>query len=263
LEIIFCGTGGARFVIMKQLRATGGFIIRGRANIYFDPGPGALIRSLDLKQDLWKLDAIVISHAHIDHSNDANLIIEAMTNGGKRKRGMLIGSSSALKGNERFDRVVSAYHQNLVEKKFIAKAGDKFSVKGVEIEATPTKHDDDTGVGFRLSSGGRSVGYTGDTDYIHELGKVFSGCDCLILNNLKPAGCHYPGHLDSELSIRVLKEAKPKKAIIQHFGMGMLRAGPEAEARFIQKESGVETIAAKDGMVVRIEEGKRLVDFQE
>jgi phosphoribosyl 1,2-cyclic phosphodiesterase len=262
LEIVFCGTGGARFVIMKQLRATGGFIVKGQANIYFDPGPGALIRSLDLKQNLQKLDAVAISHAHIDHSNDANLIIEAMTNGGKSRRGVLIGSSSALDGNDRFDRVVSAYHQKLVEKRVVVKPGDKLSIKGVSVEATPTKHEDASCVGFKLSSRGKTLGYTGDTEYIPELGRVFSGCDCLILNNLRPAGSPYPGHLDSEMSIRVLKEAKPKKAIIQHFGMGMLRAGPEAEARLIQRESGVETIAAKDGMIVRIEEGKSLVDFE-
>lgn len=247
--------------MLKQLRATAGFIFNGRARIYIDPGPGALIRSLELKQDLWKLDAVAISHAHIDHSNDANLLVEAMTNGGKRKRGILIGSSSALEGNGKFDRVVSAYHQNLVERKVIAKVGDKLSVKGVEIEVTPTKHEDDTGVGFKLTSEGKTIGYTGDTDYLPALGSIFSGCDLIILNNLKPAGCHYPGHLDSELSVRVLKEAKPKKAVIQHFGMGMLRAGPEAEARFIQKESGIETIAAKDGMVIKIEEGKKLSDF--
>jgi len=262
LEIIFCGTGGARFVVVKQLRATGGFILKGKANIYFDPGPGALIRSLELKQDLQKLDAIAVTHAHIDHSNDCNLIIEAMTNGGKRKRGVIIGSRSALEGNQRFDRVVSAYHQNLPESRIVVKPGDKLSVKGVSIEATPTKHEDESGVGFRITSDGRTLGYTGDTDYLPELGRFFSGCDCLILNNLKPAGCHYPGHLDSGMSIRILKEARPKKAIIQHFGMGMLRAGPEAEARFIQKESGVETVAAKDGMVFKIEEGKKLSDFE-
>jgi phosphoribosyl 1,2-cyclic phosphodiesterase len=261
LEIIFCGTGGARFVVLKQLRATGGFIVKGKANIYFDPGPGALLRSLKLKQNLWKLDAVAISHAHIDHSNDSNLIIEAMTNGGQRKRGVLIASNSALEGNERFDRVVSAYHQNMVERKHIVKPGDKLSIKGVEIEATPTKHEDESGVGFKLTSDGRTIGYTGDTDYLPAFGKVFSGCDYLILNNLKPVGCHYPGHLDSELSIRILKEAKPKKAIIQHFGMGMLRAGPEAEARLIERKSGVETIAARDGMIVRVQEGKKLTDF--
>ena len=263
LEIIFCGTGGARFVVLKQLRATAGFLVKGEASIYVDPGPGALIKSLELKQDLLKVDALFISHAHIDHSNDSNLIIEAMTNGGKKKRGVLIGSSSAIEGNERFDRVVSAYHQGMVEKKMVVKAGDRISVKGVEIEATPTKHEDDSGVGFKLFSNGKSIGYTGDTDYFPELGKIFSNCDCLILNNLKPAGCHYPGHLDSGLSIRILKEAKPKRAVIQHFGMGMLRAGPEAEARLIQKQTGVETIAAKDGMVVKIEEGKKLSGFQE
>jgi len=250
-------------VVLRQLRATAGFIVRGKASIYFDPGPGALLRSLQLGVELGKLDAVVISHAHIDHSNDANLLVEAMTNGGKRRRGMLIGSISALEGNDRFDRVVSLYHQRMVEKKLVVKAGDKLSVKGVGVEVTPTKHEDETGVGFKLISAGRTVGYTGDTDYFPELGRIFSGCDCLILNNLKPAGCHYPGHLDSELSIRILKEARPKKAVIQHFGMGMLRAGPEAEARLIQKESGVETVAAKDGMIVTVEEGKKLLDFQE
>jgi phosphoribosyl 1,2-cyclic phosphodiesterase len=261
LELLFLGTGGARFVVLRQLRATAGFIIKAEANLYIDPGPGALLKSVELKQQLHKLDAVIVSHAHIDHSNDANLIIEGMTNGGQRRRGVLIGSSSALEGNDRFDRVVSAYHQRMVERSFIAKPESVFSVKGMEIQATPTKHEDENGVGFIFKSKDGVVGYTGDTEYFPELGKIFRNCDVLILNNLKPAGCSYPGHLNSEMTIRILKEARPKKAVIQHFGMAMLRAGPEAEARLIQQESGVETIAAKDGMVVNIR--KTLSDFQE
>ncbi|MEM3555252.1 MAG: MBL fold metallo-hydrolase [Candidatus Micrarchaeia archaeon] len=261
MELLFLGTGGARFVVLKQLRATAGFIIKGEANLYIDPGPGALLKSVELKQELHKLDGVLVSHAHIDHSNDANLIIEGMTNGGKRKRGVLIGSSSAVEGNERFDRVISKYHQKMVEKALVAKPGDVFSVKGVKIRVTPTKHDDENGVGFIFTSKQGVVGYTGDTEYFPELGEIFRNCNLLVLNNLKPAGCSYPGHLNTEMTIRILKEAKPKKAVIQHFGMAMLRAGPEAEARLIQKETGVETVAAKDGMSIRI--GGSLTDFQE
>lgn len=263
LEILFLGTGGARFVVMKQLRATGGFILKGEANLYIDPGPGALLACIEFKQELRKLDGVLISHAHIDHSNDANLIIEGMTDGGKRRRGVVIGSRSVLEGDGRFDRVVSSYHQRMVEKSLVVKPGDTISVKGVRVDVTPTKHDDGSGVGFRFSSHSGCIGYTGDTEYLPELGKAFSGCDLLVLNNLKPAGCSYPGHLNSEMTIRILKEAKPKKAVIQHFGMAMLRAGPEAEARLIQKESGVETIAARDGMVIKIGEEKKLTDFEE
>ena len=41
--IKFLGTAGARFVVMKQLRASGGvWLSLGKTNLYIDPGPGAL-----------------------------------------------------------------------------------------------------------------------------------------------------------------------------------------------------------------------------
>ena len=33
------------------------------------------------------LDAIVLTHKHLDHSGDVNAMIEAMTQGGTKKRG--------------------------------------------------------------------------------------------------------------------------------------------------------------------------------
>ena len=45
--IKFVGTAGARFVVAKQLRSSGGlwFSLQGM-NLYLDPGPGALVRCL-------------------------------------------------------------------------------------------------------------------------------------------------------------------------------------------------------------------------
>ena len=46
-EIVFLGTGGARYVIAKQLRATGGMLFRiGGRNVLVDPGPESLHRLL-------------------------------------------------------------------------------------------------------------------------------------------------------------------------------------------------------------------------
>jgi len=39
-------------------------------------------------------------------------------------------------------------------------------------------------------------------------------------------------------------------AIIQHFGFDMLKADPLLEARDIQRVTGVQTIAAKDGLII-------------
>ena len=80
MEIVFLGTGGGRFVLVKQLRWTGGFRINSpSANIHVDPGPGALTHSHSLKQDPLKLDAIIVTHYHIDHCSDAAVLIEGMT----------------------------------------------------------------------------------------------------------------------------------------------------------------------------------------
>ena len=42
----FLGTGGARWVVAKQIRSSGGFWLQtDGANIHVDPGPGALVRA--------------------------------------------------------------------------------------------------------------------------------------------------------------------------------------------------------------------------
>jgi len=56
-RIIFLGTGGARVVVFKQIRASGGiwFSIDG-TEFLLDPGPGALIRKEVLpKRELYLL----------------------------------------------------------------------------------------------------------------------------------------------------------------------------------------------------------------
>ena len=79
MEIIFLGTGGGGKPL-KQIRLTGGFRINSKsANIHVDPGPGALINSINANQNLFDLDVVIVSHTHIDHSNDAGLLIEAMS----------------------------------------------------------------------------------------------------------------------------------------------------------------------------------------
>src|SRR4030066_1089024 len=83
--IKFLGTAGARFVVTKQLRASGGiWISLNGTNIYLDPGPGALVKCLSSKPKLEpaQLSAIILSHKHIDRSNVVNIMIDAMAEAG-------------------------------------------------------------------------------------------------------------------------------------------------------------------------------------
>ena len=69
--IKFLGTAGARFVVIKQLRASGGiFFSLSGTNLLVDPGPGCLVKSIKSRPsiDPLKIDGIFLSHKHIDHS---------------------------------------------------------------------------------------------------------------------------------------------------------------------------------------------------
>jgi len=79
-KVIFLGTAGARVMVASQILASGGLWFNlGGTQILFDPGPGTLVRAVKKKLKPTKLDAIILSHRHLDHSADANIMIEAMT----------------------------------------------------------------------------------------------------------------------------------------------------------------------------------------
>jgi len=259
MQITFLGTGGGRVNLIKQLRGTGGFLISGSANIYVDPGPGALLSSIKYGIDLATVNALVITHNHIDHMNDAALVIEAMTGYAMDKKGMLFASKFSLEGGGNFDRALSRYHLSLIPEKYLLESGKTLKIKQkkkdgslaeFELEGIKTKHDETSAFGFKLRMDGKVIGYTSDTEFFADLPELWKGCDILIVNNLKPMHDGIPDHLASEDTVKILKVAQPKLAILSHIGMKLIKEGPEFEAERITSESGVHTIAARDGMII-------------
>jgi phosphoribosyl 1,2-cyclic phosphodiesterase len=59
-------------------------------------------------------------------------------------------------------------------------------------------------------------------------------------------------HLDTTTAAKTIQEAKPKQAVLTHFGMLMLNKGPELEAYHIQQTTGIPTTAAQDNSKITI-----------
>ena len=95
--VTFLGTAGARIMVASQILASGGLWFDfGGTEILLDPGPGTIVQTARRKLKATKLKAIILSHKHLDHSGDVNVMIEAMTEGGFRPGGVLFAPRDAL-----------------------------------------------------------------------------------------------------------------------------------------------------------------------
>ncbi len=254
MEILFLGTGGGRYVTIKQLLATGGIIIKLNSKYFhIDPGPGTLVRAKQFNFDLSKIEYLLVSHCHPDHYIDAEMVIEAMTQGGNKKKGFLITNKTCYYGKEEegFGKVFSPYHLNCLEESYVLDWDEDVKIKDIKIKATKTKHSEPKGLGFVIE-GEKIVGYTGDGTYFEGQEDYFKGCDVLILNSLRPRGDNQYKHMNIDMAEELIKKAKPKLAILQHFGARLLFGIAQVEAKKIEKNTGIKTIAAKDGQKIVI-----------
>ncbi|MFH1403124.1 MAG: MBL fold metallo-hydrolase [Candidatus Altiarchaeota archaeon] len=243
-SITFLGTGGGRFVLLTQKRYSGGIWLElGGVRVVVDPGPGSLVRALEFKFDPGTLDAVFSSHMHLDHYNDVEVMVEAMTHGLGRKKGLLVLQKDVVE-------YISEYHRKSVET-ITPEPGELFHVKGLSVRALPTlRHADSLGFRFNTSSG--AVTYSGDTAYGKEVVEGYAGSRILILNTIFPSGSRARTHLCTDDAVEIAGEVRPELLVITHFGVRMLGRDPEREAERISGETGVRTVAARDGMRINV-----------
>jgi len=248
----FLGTSGARFVMIKQLRASGGLWLNLEGkNIVVDPGPGSLVRALSSKPKLdpSKLDAIIITHKHLDHMGDLSVMIEAMTEGGFKKKGLLFVPGDAIESD---DPAVLKYLRGFPEEIIILKEGGKYKIGGVEF-STPIKHDhrvETYGLNFKIKEK-TALSIVADTRFFNGIEKYYSG-KTLVINVVRYEQDNTLDHLSIGDVKEIIAKAKPERAIITHFGMKVLQKKPWVIAQTLTEELGIEVIAARDGMEIEI-----------
>ena len=254
LTIHLLGTGGGRHTMCTQRRKTAGIRLEhGGTQVHVDPGPGALVHSIYAGLTPMRLDGVVVTHCHPDHYTDAEVLIEAMTGGTTRRRGVLAAARSVLRGGDGIDPSVSRYHQGLAERVEELVPGSRFEIGDIFFEALKAVHGDGDAVCIRLETPGvGALAYTSDTEAYPGLGDALRGCRMLVLGTMWPRGSPLIGHMCTDDALRVIKEAKPRCVVTTHYGIKLLNADPTKEAAWLGEESGVPVVAAVDGMTMTL-----------
>ena len=244
--IKFLGTAGARFVMIKQLRASGGIWIKANnANILIDPGPGSIVRCANSKPKLdpCQLDAIILTHRHLDHSNDVNVMIEAMTEGGFKKRGFLFLPQDAIEN----DSLVLKHALNFVGSVEFLKEKTDYKIGAFNFTTGPRNVHPVETYGLKFIMNKKSISLIGDTAFYPEILDFFKS-DILIINTVFYEPRPNVQHLSFEETKQIISRLRPKTTILTHFGMTMLRAKPHILVENLKQELNLDIVAAYDGM---------------
>jgi ribonuclease BN (tRNA processing enzyme) len=237
--ITFLGTAGARIMVANQIQASGGiWLDLNGTQILVDPGPGSIVQSTKRKLKVNKLKAIILSHRHLDHSGDMNIMVEAMTQGGFEPHGKVFLPSDAL-GPE---PVIYSYLIDYLD-----------GIDGVTF-STPIKHIHPVETyGLKFQLGERSFSYITDSGFFEGLIENYK-TELIIINVVFTEPRDGIAHLSIRDVERIISGIKPKVAILSHFGMGIWRAHPWEVAEQLTQKTGIKVKAARDGMVFDLEE---------
>ena len=242
--ITFLGTAGARFMVASQILASGGlWLSLGGTQILLDPGPGCIVQSTKRKLRANKLSAIILSHRHLDHSADTNIMVEAMTQGGLKRHGWFYAPADAL-GTE---PVIFSYLKDYLEGIQILQEGKSYSIGNISF-TTPIRHIHGVETyGMVFTTTNHTFSYIADSRYFDGLCHSYGG-ELLIINVVMLEANRPFDHLSVPDAEHIIVELKPKVAILTHFGMTIWRAKPWEIAQSLSQQTGVRVLAARDGM---------------
>jgi len=231
-------------MVSRQLLASGGLWLNlGGEEFLLDPGPGCLVQATKRKLNPGRLAAILLSHRHLDHSADLNVMIEAMTNGGFKRRGLVFVPGDAVQD----DSVILRYVQSYPERIELLCEGGSYRVGDVTIETPIRHHHPVETYGIRFGMPKYTLSCIVDSRYFEGLGQPYAA-ELVIINvvRLEPGGP--ADHLSLPDARKIIEELRPRVAILTHFGMTMWRARPWEQAQRLSEETGIRVVAARDGM---------------
>ncbi len=201
LEVVVLGSGGPR--AFGRAGSSYILVVEGTPRILIDAGPGAFLRIGELDLDLAKVDTVLLTHLHIDHSGDlaAFFNARALTGNGpigyrvfgpdgvglfpktSRFVDLLVGKGGAFA----YQKTFGADESFVVRDLAISLDSNRTRIvdeDGLAVEEIATHHGDCPSVAYRISDKGVAVVFSGDMDALAapNLVRLAKEADLLIFN---------------------------------------------------------------------------------
>lgn len=221
LTIIGSGTGSP-----NPDRAAACILVEtGLRQILLDCGPAAWNRLTGRGVGAGSLDAVLISHFHLDHTLDLwPLFFAAAAPGLDRREPIRVLAPTGF--NRFYEHFRSAYGEHVeppeeaVRILEVAPSGDPAPVRPtcfpeMEITSVGTLHRPES-VAYRLEAEGLSLVYSGDTGWSEGLIGLAREADWLILEATRPDDLPVRGHLTPSQAGRLADQAGAGNLILTH-----------------------------------------------
>ncbi len=218
LKLIFLGTGS---IIPTESRFSSGILLETDEGlrILLDVGPGVIEKLRRVKVDLKSIQAVLITHLHLDHVSDLLplLKIRALTEGEKL---LILGPYQIGKWLDLMitDRRLFGYLSDLGCRDIVEVHelwDDCLTIKpGVRVCSKPVEHF--RGVAYRIDLDDLSIAYSGDAVPDRNLIDLARGSTVLIQECSFPADKLKGKHTSAEDLLKIVAEVNPEVLIITH-----------------------------------------------
>ncbi len=241
LSLVVLGSGGPR----AFGRAGSAYIVEidGRPRILVDAGPGTFLRIGEMKLDLDRVDTVLLTHLHIDHTGGLPGFFNArtLTASAPAIHFRVFGPAGAglFPSTTRFLNLLFAkggaweYEKTFGADEDISGVDLPIDLKsperqivdtnGVRITAIATHHGDCPSVGYRVDYGGESIAFSGDMDAsaLPNIVRLAKGCSLLVFHCavLDPPGSPqrlYALHTPPRKIGEAARDAGAKRLLLSH-----------------------------------------------
>jgi ribonuclease BN (tRNA processing enzyme) len=225
-----------------------------RTSVLVDCGSGALQKLVAAGGSLSTLDALVLTHAHLDHTADlAPLLFALRLPEVPRKEPLRIYCS---RGTARFIEGLRALYGQWLDppaglRVETMQPGDGRRLGDLAVRAFAVSHHE-TSIGFRFEGPGRGAGSVvipGDTGPDPALASACRDADVLVIECAATDEAPLEGHMSPTPLIALLSHAQPRRVLLTHLYPEARRADV---ARAVQNAVSMPVREAEDGLELRV-----------